>query len=553
MRNLTPIPFYAVLCLIAWAPLANAAQVFQLPPVEVGQDRLATLPHVFVKEFVLQGNTVFSSAELHDAVLNAYRGRDISAAELQELRHQLSQYYAAHGYVNSGALIPDQDVRDGTITLTIIEGRLSAVEISGNRHLRSDWLAQRIRNHDGEVLNTKVLQERLQLLQQHSLVQRFNAELGPGLHPGEAILNFHLTEKEHPYELSAEFNNHRSPAIGAYRLVLDAKHYSLTGRADELHGRYGVTKGLNDYLLSYSLPLTARETRLNLRLERSDSEVVAEPFAALNVESQADTYAIGLSHPFYRRYSEDFHYKVLEAGVSLEKRKSQTYLLGQPFSFSSGTQDGISEITALRLTQSWLDRSRTRVIAFYSSVGVGLDMWSATINDGLDALGNPTPEPDGEFVTWLGQLRWIERLPALLDGRIKTSQILLRTDFQWASDDLLPLEKFTLGGANSVRGYRENQLTRDNGLLLSLEWQIPVNRQGTLLIAPFIDYGWGDNRHLPNNGSSSLASIGLGLLWNPYAFVQTQVYWGYALRDVPDSEDKDLQDNGLHFSLRVSF
>jgi hemolysin activation/secretion protein len=545
--------FYLCLAALIWSttPVHAATTLLQLPAVEVTPTRLSALPSIFVQDFILQGNRVFSTAELQQAVLNAYHGRYISAAELQEIRHKLSQYYYDKGYINSGALIPDQDVQDGIVRIDIIEGRLSAIQLSGNQALRSSWLLPRLRPHADEPLNSLVLQERLQILQQNPLIQRFDAELGPGVRPDEAILNFHLVEQKRPYQFSAEFNNHRSPSIGAYRLVLDAKHQSLSGRNDELYARYGITEGLNDYHLSYSLPVTARDTRLEVRLERSDAKVVAKPFVALNVESQTDTYSLGVKHPLIQRYTSDFHYQMLEAGISLDKRSSKTYLLEQPFSFSAGVQDGESKVTAVRLNQNWLDRSQNRVLFLSSSFGLGLNIWDATQNDVADINGNMLP--DGEFITWIGQIRWIERFPSVFNEWIKNSQLVMRADAQWSNDDLLPLEKFTFGGASSVRGYRENQLVYDHALVVSLEWQIPLNTNNTVFLAPFIDYGWGSNYRLEVDSPSSIASVGLGVLWNPYPFLNTQLYWGHALRDMADTQENDIQDKGVHFSIRAVF
>lgn len=80
----------------------------------------------------------------------------------------------------------------------------------------------------------------------------------------------------------------------------------------------------------------------------------------------------------------------------------------------------------------------------------------------LGATINPSP-PDGKFFTWSGQFQWAWRLPYW------DSEVLFRSDVQLASEALLSLEKLPVGGANSVRGYRENQLVRDNGWLSSLE------------------------------------------------------------------------------------
>ena len=71
---------------------------------------------------------------------------------------------------------------------------------------------------------------------------------------------------------------------------------------------------------------------------------------------------------------------------------------------------------------------------------------------------------DGRFIAWLGQLQYVYRLPSsLLD-----SQVVGPLDGQLASDPLLSIEKFAIGGARTVRVYRENQLVRDNGVVASV-------------------------------------------------------------------------------------
>jgi len=89
-----------------------------------------------------------------------------------------------------------------------------------------------------EVLNINELQERLQLLHQNPLFKRINAELGPGVKLGEAMLKVEVTE-ERPYEFGFRINNHRSPSVGAYRGELEAQHRNLLGFTDRIYLRYG--------------------------------------------------------------------------------------------------------------------------------------------------------------------------------------------------------------------------------------------------------------------------------------------------------------------------
>jgi hemolysin activation/secretion protein len=515
---------------------------------------LSALPMVYVEKFTFTGNTVYSDEFLSDLVAD-YQKRDISAEELQIVKNIISNQYIDAGFINSGAIIPDQKVIAGIINLKIIEGKLVDIEINQSykeqaAKVHLPYIHQRLAGDQNEVLNLNRLQERLQLLHQNPLFRSINAELRPGINLGEGILHLNIIE-ETPWEIGMRFNNYRAPSIGSERAEVFAIHRNLSGWGDSLQARLGLTSGLRDYAVSYMFPID-NSTSLGMSVERSDAAVVAEPFNQLNIESEASTYSLHLNHALIQIPNQEFN-----LGLKLEQRSSTTYLfrgmpLEQKFSFSPGVQDGESKITALRFSQDWLERSRNRVIAARSSFNFGLDFFNATIN--------PDGMPDGKFFTWLGQFQWVQRIAAL---GTENTQLLFRADMQWSKHDLLPLEKFAVGGGSTVRGYRENQLIRDSGIVASIEWRIPLIKltlpyfsrgadDGMLQIASFIDYGRAWNKaDTPN--PKSISSAGLGLRWLPNQRTLASVYWGRALRNLDKANDYDLQDDGIHFEVTISF
>ena len=510
-----------------------------LPPVRppAQADPLSAQLRVFVRGFAFEGNHVFSDEEL--ATISApYENRVITAGELQELRDRLTLHYIQRGYINSGVVIPDQQVVEGIITLRIVEGVLADIGISGNARLRSSYVEDRLRLDAGPPLNINDLQRRLQLLQQNPLIKRINGELIPGVKPGEAELGV-ILEEANPFRFSAEINNHRPPSVDAEQLLVEGSHINLTGRGDTLLASAGITGGLNDYYASYTLPVNSRDTRLGVDFEYIDSDVEEDPFDELDIESRSRTFGLRVSHPLRRTLSSE-----LSLGLALELRDSKTYLLGEPFSFSPGVNDGESEITVLRFQQYWYQRSRKQVLAARSVFSVGLDAFGATDNSG--------DLPDGEFFAWLGQFQWARRLG---DGDY---QLIFRADAQLARDSLLPIEQFVVGGVDSVRGYRENQFVRDSGVIGSLELRIPVMRTEAgrtwLWLAPFADYGHAWNEDLPTPDIKDIYSAGVGLLWDPVPQLHGEVYWGHAFRTVDKGGvEHDLQDDGFHFQVRYDF
>jgi hemolysin activation/secretion protein len=381
-----------------------------------------------------------------------------------------------------------------------------------------------------------------------------NAELKPTGIPGESLLEI-ILEETSPYSLAFSFDNHRAPSIGAERLYLSAAHNNLTGNSDSLSLRYGLTRnGFKDMKFGddqdiagyYTFPVNHRGTTFELSASKNDTLIVEEPFDQFDITSESTTYGFALRHPLYRKFDR-------EVSVSLtgERRNNKTFFDGEPFSFSLGSQDGETTVSVLRFGINGLKRSQSGVIAAYSAISVGLDV--------LDSTQNTSTIPDSNFVSWQGQMQYIQRL---FDT---DTQLVSKVSAQLTADPLLSMEQFSLGGVNSVRGYRENQVIRDNGVAGSLELRIPLvtDKAGRFLLrlAPFVDYGYGWNKRggeTVGGGfttivleSEDLWSVGVGLLFNPHPQVTGQLYWGYAFQDF-EASDYDLQDDGIHFLFTVN-
>jgi hemolysin activation/secretion protein len=162
--------------------------------------------------------------------------------------------------------------------------------------------------------------------------------------------------------------------------------------------------------------------------------------------------------------------------------------------------------------------------------------------------------PDGHYFAWLGQVQYVRRLNPRAVNPLRDYQLVLRGSAQLASDPLLPIEQFAVGGVDTVRGYRENQIVRDIGFAGSVEFRIPLVATASgnriLDLVPFVDLGYGQNESSPKNGEF-LPSVGVGLIYTPNRHVSAQVYYGYALNRDVNEETDDVQDAGIHFNLLV--
>ncbi len=551
------LPDPAQLAQIEPRPLAPGDVLPPLPPPPQQEADVPPRVRVFVRRVNVVGVTVVPAEEVA-RVTRRYEDRYLTADDLEALRVELTLLYVNRGYVNSGAILPDQTVQDGVVTYQVIEGTLTDIAIRQNRWFRSGYLRRRLQLGAGPPLNVNELQRQIQLLLEDPRIRRLSADLRPGLRPGESTLEV-LVEEERPYRLVLDINNHQAPSVGAERGIVSLEHLNLTGNGDVLTLRYGRSDGLDPLLdFRYAVPVTARDTSVSFQYQRNAFAVIEEPFAELDIESESEIFTLGVRQPLYRTLDTQVAAELI--GERLEHR---TTLLGRRFSLLPGADDGETVVTALRGVLEWVSRSPVQVLAARSRVSVGIDALGATRNVGGDV-------PDGQFFAWLGQFQWVRRLPWL------GSQLILRTDLQLTPDPLLTLEQVAVGGRYTVRGYRENTLIRDNAVLASLEVRVPVvrNKPGAdyLELAPFYDYGraWATTGTTPD--PPDISSVGLGLRWGftlPWLVSlrsHLEVYGGYRLRHVAVSDPDPLQDAlvskgrrgkkgraGVHFQLVFQF
>jgi len=532
-----------------------------LPPAPIPPET-APFPtlRVFVREIRVTGSTVFSAEELAK-ITAPYVNREVTSEDLEALRVALTLLYVNNGYVNSGAILPDQSVTEGVVTYQIIEGRLSAVDVEGNQWFRSSYFQKRFFLDAGPPLNVNALQRRLQLLLEDSRIQRLNAELKPGLQRGEGILDVRVEERT-PYRLLTEYNNYQSPSVGENRGLVSVWYENVTGNGDVFFGQYGRSTGLNPLLdFKYAIPVNAYDTTLSYEYRKNTLAVIEQPFQGLNVNSKSDIYTYTVRQPVYRTLNSDFALELIAERLWL-----QTTLLGEPFSLEPGAQHGRSVVFALRPAQEFVYRTQSQVIAARSRFSFGLDAFGATINhNGL---------PDGIFFAWLGQFQWVQRFsqfswvqglgqyPWAQRLGLLDSYAIFRSSFQYSDSPLLSLEQVSIGGRYSVRGYRENTMLRDRAALTSIETRLPVIQNTAwadyLELAQFVDYGGGWDVNLKTSPPKNIASVGVGVRWG-LSFLrpipirpQFEMYWGHRLIKVLNPENS-LQDHGFHLQFGIEF
>lgn len=520
------------------APQPDPLQVPDLPTPPPETPSTDVPDTITVDRFAFEGNTAFSDAELA-AVTREFTSRPLSFGELLQVEALVTKTYTDAGYINSGAVIPAGQTfpRDGAvITVQIIEGGVEDIEISGTRRLRPGYVRSRLAIATKAPLNRERLLEALQLLQLNPLIASISAELQAGTRPELSLLKVQVSEAD-AFAVDLFADNGRVPSVGSFERGVELRHGNLLGWGDALALTYTNTDGSNQYEFSYALPVNPRNGTVRLYGSLTDTEVIEEPFDRIDITGESKYLELSFRQPIIEKPNRE-----LALGLMGSFQESQTFLLGEKFPLSPGANaDGITRVTALRFFQDYLSRQPRAVFAARSQFNLGLDAFGSTVND--DA-------PDSRFFGWRGQAQYVRLLAP-------DTLLVLRSDAQLTPNSLVPLEQFSVGGLNSVRGYRQDSLLTDNGVFASAEVRIPVLRipeiKGLLQLAPFIDFGvgWNHNSEFQVQGTNTLVGTGLGLIWQMSDRLSARLDWGMPLTDREDS-DRTWQENGIYFSVRFT-
>lgn len=496
-----------------------------------------TLPNIPIEVQKIQvvGSTILSQDEIN-ALVNPLEGRSTTLEQLKQIADKITEIYLNRGYITSRAVLPPQTITAGVVQIQVIEGKLAKIEVEGTKRLNPSYIRSRIRLGAGMPLSTASLEDQLRLLRVDPLFDNVEASLRAGDNEGESILIVRISEAN-PFQPSFSIDNYSPPSVGSERLGVSLRHRNITGNGDELAGAYYRSLGDSDVFdFSYRVPLNAMNGTLQLRAAPNRNSIVQAPFNRFDISGKSHLFELSYRQPLRRTPIEEF---ALSAGFTYQT--GRTFLAGEPYAFGIGPDsNGVTTTSAIKLGQDYIRRDPQGAWALRSQFTIGTSLFDATQNEGSD--------PDGQFLSWLGQVQRVQRLN---DKHL----LILQADLQLSANSLLPSQQFVIGGGQSLRGYRQNVRSGDNGFRVSIEDRITLQRDASgnpkLQLAPFLDAGtvWNVANN-PNKltNQTFLAGVGLGVIWEPIQRVNLRLDYAFPLVRISDRGD-NLQDKGIYFNI----
>lgn len=521
--NTEPLPTLVPLPEDTAPPLQSPTPV-PATSTDLGGDRPPT-----ANEIQIIGSTIFSAIDFAPILDNS------DGKTLGEIADAITQMYLEKGYITSRARVataPD--------TIEIIEGKVDQINLQGNNRLSDDYLTSRLRLGTQAPLNTGQLEDQLRLLKLNPLINNIEATLKAGQGLGVSDLDITVTEAR-SFTGNVGVDNFSPASVGSERITLDLATQNLTGTGDRLGmGYIRTTRGGAESLdLSYTRPLNATEGSLTLRSIFSRNRVIQEPFDVLDIRGESERYEISFRQPIIRNPREEF-----ALGIGFSYQDGLTFLGDELFGFNIGTEDGISTTSIIKFTQEYTKRQPLGAISLRSQFSFGTELFDATENTGSI--------PDGQFWSWLGQIQGVRLLNP-------DNLLIVQADLQLTPDTLLPSQQFVMGGGQSLRGFRQNARSADNGFRFSVENRFTLARNATgdsvFQLTPFFDLGtvWNSSENpnvLPDQ--RFLAGLGLGAWWQLEKGFTVRLDYALPLVDLGD-RGENLQDDGLYFNVNYLF
>lgn len=409
-------------------------------------------PRFDILEFVVEGNTVLPPAEIERAVLpHLGPGRQIK--DVEAARKALEDTYQRLGFQTVFVDVPEQRIAAGVVRLRVLEGQVERLRIGGTRYFTHGEIRAAVPElAAGRVPDFAVVQAQLATLNR-TADRAVTPVLRQGRTPGTVEVELAVRDQL-PLHGEVELNNRSSAFTSETRLLAGLRWDNLWQRQHsfglQLQASPEQTDEVKVLVANYLWRFADSADAVALYAVRSDSKV-----ALVGSSTVLGNATIAGARWVKSLPASTTRFHTLTLGLD-RKRFGQTNI-------ATATEQA-DVLPPLAYTPLSWNYASTH-LSPGRSVAWGLTATHAPAG----VLGNEDAEFQGRRA--LARAGW-----TVLRFDITVEQVLgtglsawTKIEGQWSSDPLISNEQLTVGGAESVRGYREAELAGDRGGRGSLE------------------------------------------------------------------------------------
>lgn len=465
----------------------------------------------------LEGISAFSDNHFEHLV-KEYTGHTVDLGTLNHLAARITQEYRNSGFFLSRAVIPQQTVTDGIVSLQIIEGYVNNVYFEDPDNLLSKdtlYIFQDTVNkiHRLAPLHGPTLERYLLLLNDAYGIYVQSVLAAPQNASRAGAIDIKLIIKPVSSSLHLGYNNFGSRYVGPHQLTVDWTGGGFFNAMDTMILQASTAIPMSEVqfvAMNYALPLTADGLEARFSASYSNSEP-GYSLKALEVEGDSTAVEFGFAYPLVRSRRTTFE---IASGFKIQNTATEFLdeeLIDDKLRILSLSAD-------LRVQDNWKGYN-----SFVARINKGLNIFGPT-ETGTAKLSRAQGRSD--FVSATIEAQRMQELPAAF-------QLLASFSGQYSPDPLLSSQEFGYGGISFGRAYDPSEITGDKGAAGGLEVRyagIDTVDHLHLKLAPFVFYDIGkvwnqDSGTKPISG----ASAGFGTYYNFNDRVEGSLQFAYPL------------------------
>jgi hemolysin activation/secretion protein len=497
----------------------NLIQQKALPKVEIEQGNTAVAPgtddlKIIVQSLKISGSQAYTQEQLL-AVIGFLPGSALTLADLRGMAAKIADHYHRNGYFVAQAYLPPQDIKDGAVTIKVIDGQYGKVTLHNQTNL-SDDLANQILSglNNGDYVTSAPLENRLLLLSDIPGVV-IKSTLVPGASVGASDLIVDVLPGQRVTG-SVNVDNAGNRYTGANRLGASFNLNDPAGRGDMFTLRALASgSGLHYARVAYQI----QHNKVKAGFAYSSlGYALGRDFASLQADGNANISSIYASYPLIRSRNNNLYVQIAHDAKTFQDR------LGT----ASTVTDKSASVWMTSLNGNFRDK-------FY---GAGLSSYSVTFSSGNIEIQTPMAQiSDAATAQSNGHFNKLGFSAMRLQHMTDSISFYALINGQIASKNLDVSEKMELGGMYAVRAYPEGEGFADQGAVVNLEVRKELPKYferwpGQMQLIGFVDTGTVKvNKNIWSAGQNTrtLSGTGAGLNWSVADDFVVKAYYAFKL------------------------
>jgi len=510
-----------------------------------------------VNNFVVNGTQLFTAAEL-EKVLAKYRGKELGMSDLKKAADDITALYRKKGYLVSLAYVPTQEIANNTVEFNVVEGRVGTITVEKPKYSRPEVIKRRFLVEKGQILNSDRIESSLKQINKQP-DRTVRAVLSPGATPETSDILLKVEKERSPQHFYTELNNRGTKYTSLNRWGVGYINNNLLG-IDDIFSLHFIANGKTEVYSGsavYDMPVSRYNTRAGAYFAHSKADIGGQfAIPGLSPTGHAELWGLYVSHPWLNK---EFTDESTSAAMTLTGNITAGLDSLSVYNEIMGNETSHDELRILKTGMNFEEKDNLGRSGLVAEAHFGIPEFLGSMDKHDESASRI--DAGGEFQKYTGSISRVTRLPG--------SMYLVNSFKGQYTPFALPNGvQMSIGGADSVRGFPENEYLADYGwintaelrmppLLLPSILKVPFDKKHTSLtdavqVVGFIDTGKG-YINKPRTGEVEekfLIGAGFGFRFDLYDRLRARIDFGFPLGHEKPS---DGSNSRVHFGVQYDW